>query len=147
MPITARINLVEHFDLVDEAVERKSIEALNAAAVAGAAVFNQRTQLPGHEATVIPAHGTGTGYASGIKAKDPLWRIFDKGSLGKRSGELKGRDRRRPEWTVKQRSRTYTARRHEEALTSPDKGVAARQIANAARTAGRKALRIRLFGR
>lgn len=147
MAYVSRITLHDYFDRITDAVERKTLDALNAAAVAGAAEANRRAAAIGatHSFNVIAAAGSFDGYASGIKAGTPLWRVFDKGSLGKRgSTPLKGRNRRKPEWPVRQARRTYVAQRHDEALTSPDKGLSALDISNPARTAGRKALRLRI---
>lgn len=146
MAITSRITVHDYFNRVTEEVERKTLAALNTAAAAGAAEANRRVSVLGdtHKFNVVAAHGSFDGFASGIKGATPLWRAYDRGSLGKRSAPLKGRNRRKPEWPVHQRHRSYIAHRHEEALTSPDKGLGTLDISNPARTVGRKALRLRI---
>ena len=108
---------------------------------AAAAVANEKAHTEaGKEISTfqtIPAHGTANGFASGIKGRNPLWRIYDKGTLGKRTAALKGRNRRKDTWTVKRGGSEYEARRRSD---TSGKGISARNISNAARTAGRKAL-------
>jgi hypothetical protein len=136
--ITSSINVHENFGAVDAAVDEITKRALNAAAAAGSAAAEQQA---GNVADwkAIPAHGTATGFASGIKADTPLWRVYDKGSLGKRTARLK-QDRRKPEWQVNRGTNPYTARRR----STSTGGVAGRNISNPARTAGRKALKAAL---
>lgn len=134
--ITSRVSAIDDFGRVIDEVERRSTRALNDAARAAAQTFEERAAgIPGSEITVIPAHGTHNGFAAGIRARGPLWRIFDKGSLGKRTARLK-RNRRKDSWTVKRGDGEHTADRRD----VDGKGIAARNISNPARTAGRKAL-------
>lgn len=136
--ISSTINVHENIGAIDAAIDRITKRALNAAAHAAAAAANQKT---GNVAdwTTVPARGTSNGFASGIKADTPIWRVYDKGSLGKRTAKLK-KDRRKPEWQVNRGANPYTAHRR----STTTGGVAARNISNPARTAGRKALKAAL---
>lgn len=142
--IRSTVTLTDRFPEITTEIRRRTIAALDAAAVAGAQEGDRRANTPKPIArfTVIPAHPTHEGFAAGVKV-GPLARIFDKGSLGKRRGALK-RDRRQPEWEVNRGANPYTARRHSDL---EGKGVAPRHIFNAARTAGRKQLLNRLLSR
>jgi hypothetical protein len=140
--ITSSVNSYDFFDRFTEQIERRTLHALNEAARQGAIVAD-RQSVGLHSLTwrVILGHGTEDGWASAIKAKHPLWHIYDFGSLGKRGRTLKGNDRRKDSWTVRKRGiNPYVAHRHPETLTDPDKGIKGRTISNPARTAGRKAL-------
>lgn len=129
------------FAVVERRMEQKARQAVDAAAHAAAKVAEQ--QASGiSEFRVLPARGTHEGFVSGVKALNPLVRIFDKGSLGKRRGRLK-RDRRKDSWKVTRKGTTYTAHRKPEALTGST-GVQARNIFGPARAAGRKALKAAL---
>lgn len=139
--ITSTVKVLDDFGRIDEMIDRKTVAALNDAAHAAAGVAEEKAHTEsGKEIStfdVIPAHGTGNGFASGIKGRNPLWRIYDKGTLGKRTAALKGRNRRKDTWTVKRAGSEYEARRRSD---TSGKGISARNISNAARTAGRKAL-------
>lgn len=135
--ISSTITVFENLDGVNDAVDALTKRALDAAARAGAQAAEEKTGNVG-DWRVLPARGTYNGFASGIKADTPLWRVFDKGSLGKRTARLKD-SRRKPEWQVNRGTNPYVAHRR-----SSDGGVAARNISNPARTAGRKALKAAL---
>ena len=141
---TARINVLDRFDEMTLALERRTVVALDAAAVEAAAVAERQANSPKPIArfSVIQAHNIGTGYASGVRA-GPLTHIFDKGSLGKRRANLK-RARAKPSWEVNRGTNPYTAHRHEDLS---GKGVAPRNIFNAARKAGQAVLLHRLLSR
>lgn len=132
----ARVNTFSFFPQLTAEIEARTLRALEDAAAVGKAVAEERANTPKPIAhfEVVPVRGIGDGFASGVKA-GPLTRIFDKGSLGKHSGELK-RDRR-PSWEVKRGSNPYTASRSDDLS---GKGVSPRRIITPARLAGRKAL-------
>jgi hypothetical protein len=140
--ITSTVKTHDQLGRIDELLDRKTTSALNTAARAAAAVADERAHTEAGKQIstfqVIPAHGTANGFASGIKGRNPLWRVYDKGTLGKRRAQLKGRNRRKTSWTVKRNGSEYEAHRNPDALNG--KGISARNISNAARTAGRKAL-------
>lgn len=141
--ITARVNVEDHFAVITEEIELRTIAALNAAAEEAAIVADKQANHPKPIAhfTVLSARNVGDGYRSGVKA-GPLTRIFDKGSLGKHRGALK-RARAKPEWEVKRGTNPYTARRHDDLA---GEGIAPRNILNPARKAGRAVLLGRLLG-
>ncbi len=132
--IRSRVVIHDRLGEVDEILDRKIVRALNAAATDASAVANEKSGNVGKWAP-IRAHGTENGFASGIRADTPLWRVYDKGSLGKRTARLKD-SRRKPEWPVSRGSNPYVAHRR----STTTGGVAARNIINPARTAGRKTL-------
>lgn len=133
--ITSTVQVHDSFGEINVAIDRKTVRGLNDAARAAADVAEQKSGNIA-EWNVIPAHGTANGFASGIKASNPLPNVFDKGSLGKRTARLKD-PRRKEDWrVVRKGSNPYTAHRRDVA----GKGVAARNIRNPARTAGRKIL-------
>lgn len=142
MRATVKVNQgADGFQRVDERMQRQARHAVDAAAEAAAAVA--RRQAAGiSEFRVIPARGTHDGFSAGVKALNPLARIYDMGSLGKRRGRLK-RDRRKTEWKVTRKGTTYTAHRHPDALTGQT-GVPGRDIFAPARAAGRRALKAAL---
>lgn len=132
--ITSTIRTFDYLPRLTLELERRTVRALNAAAAAGAAVANERaTGITSF--SVIPAERGPEGFVSAIRARNPIWRVFDKGSLGKRTARLK-RDRRKDSWQVTRRGTTYTAHRGD----IDGKGIAPRSISNPARTAGRAAL-------
>jgi hypothetical protein len=118
-------------------LREQTVAALDAAAEAGKEVADERGQGI-HDATftIVPAHDFGERIIAGVLAKSPLYRIFDKGSLGKRTAALKRPNLRKEKWPVNRRGAAYEAHRGD--ITG--KGVSARQITNPARTAGRRAL-------
>jgi hypothetical protein len=132
--ITSTIRTFDHFPQLTAEIEARTVRALDHAASAGAAVANAAGERIS-TFIVVPAHPTGQGFASGIRARNPLWRIFDKGSLGKRHARLK-KDRRMDEWMVNRGGSPYTASRGD----TTGKGVEPRNISTPARTAGRRAL-------
>lgn len=137
--ITSTVVVHDRGNTINQLLDRKIVRALNAAAVAAANVANEKSGNVGDWA-VVPAHGTFNGYESGIRADSPLWHVFDKGSLGKRTARLK-QNRRKAEWRVVRRgANPYVAHRRD----IQGKGVDARHISNPARTAGRKALKAAL---
>lgn len=127
---------------VDERVQQLAKRAVAAAADAAAPVATRQAQGKSTYRTTR-VKGTGDGYEAGIKANNPLARIYDKGSLGKRKGALK-RDRRKQSWQVTQKRRAYEAHRNPETLTDSSKGVAPLDILAPARRAGRKAMKAAL---
>lgn len=139
--ITSRVQAIPRFGELEELIQARTQAALNAAAAAGVEVANARAQGI-TEFHVLPAGRAPEGYRSGIKAANPIWHVFDKGSLGKRVAKLK-RDRRKDSWPVTRKRTTYTAHRR----STDTGGVDARNIANPARTAGRHALLAALQGR
>lgn len=137
--ITSTIKTFERFPELTAEVEALTLRALEEAAKDGQAVADERADGV-TTFNVIPAHRTATGFASGLRARNSIWRVFDKGSLGKRGARLKRPNLRAAAWTVRpgesNRSGPYTAHRGD----VEGKGIAARQISNPARTAGRHAL-------
>lgn len=136
---TSRLDVRDFFPEITAEVRRRTVAALNAAAVAGALAADRAANSPKPIArfTVLPARGTDDGFASGVNA-GPLTRIFDKGSLGKHQGRTK-----RPgkaSWEVNRGTNPYLARRGD----VEGEGIAPRRIFNQARKAGRDALRRRL---
>jgi hypothetical protein len=136
MSATARVSTFTFFPELTAQIEARTIRALEAAAATGKAVAEERANTPkpiAHFETV-EVHSIGDGYASGLRA-GPLTRIFDKGSLGQHTGELKRG--RTPSWETSRGSNPYTAHRSDDLS---GKGVSPRRIINPARLAGRKAL-------
>jgi hypothetical protein len=135
--ITSTVKTFDMFPELTVRIEELELHALNEAAKTAAAVASERaTGIT--EFHPIPAGRTAEGYASGIRAKNPIWRVFDKGSLAKRTVPLK-RDRRKAEWPVrpgKADRSGYEAHRR----TPISGGVDPKDISNPARRAGRKAL-------
>lgn len=143
MPITSRVQVHDDFGRISELVDRETIRSLDQAAEAGLQVATSRAHTANGKQVstfqLIPAHGTADGFASGIRANNPLWRIYDKGTLGKRRGALKGRNRRKDTWAVrpgKADREGYEASRGD----ISGKGIPPADISNPARTAGRKTL-------
>lgn len=132
--ITSRIRTFDTFPELTVEIEARTIRALDNAAEVGAAVANAAAGPKISTFSIIRAHPIGEGFASGIKAKNPLYRIFDHGSLGKRNARLK-KDTRSAAWPVSRRGTDYTAHRR-----SLDGGIEPRNISIPARRAGRKAL-------
>lgn len=132
--INAHVTFEDHFDRLDAEIEHRVLSALNVGAEAMAVVAS------GHATgittfSVLPARRTLSGWASAVQAKNPIWRVFDKGSLGMRHVQLK-RNRRKEEWKVTRKGTTYTAHRR----STTTGGVKARNISNPAKLAGLKAL-------
>lgn len=139
--ITSRVSLHdEGFARLDAEIDRRTIDALNAAAADGARVANERAKTKNGKQVgmfhVVPAYGSYDGFAAGIKSHNPLWRIFDKGTLGKRRAATKRP--RKTSWEVARAedSQPYEAHRGD----IDGKGIDPSHISNAARTAGRKTL-------
>ena len=133
--ITSRIRTFETFPQLTAHVEELTMRALAQAAEAGKAAADERAQGITEFSVVVPRR-TADGFASGIRARNPIWRVFDKGSLGKRTARLKRPNLRKDSWKVSRRGSTYEAHRGDTA----GEGVAPRTISNPARTAGRRAL-------
>jgi hypothetical protein len=133
--INAHVTYEDHFDQFTEALERRVLEALDEGAAVMAEVASERA---GNVAkfSVLPARHTLSGYAAGAIADNKKFRIFDKGSLGKRHVRLKGNDRRKPDWPVTRGAGDYTAHRQH----VDQGGVEARNITGPAKAAGLKAL-------
>lgn len=133
--IRSEIKVFDEFDRVTDFVKLKTRAGLDHAAREGKSVADaqQGSIASRGPFKTIPAHGTESGFASGIKG-NPLVRIFDKGTLGKRRAQPKRP--RKDTWQVTRKGTTYTAHRGETA----GKGIAARNILSPARLAGRKAL-------
>lgn len=131
--IRATVKVFQDFPLVTAEIEYRTLQALNQAAEDGGAVANLQAGNIGGVKT-IPAHTTAEGAVSGIKFDNWLWRIFDKGSLGKHVGKLQRN--RQESWTVTRNGNPYVAYRGD--VTG--EGVDPRNISNPARAAGKKAL-------
>ena len=86
--IKARVNTFADFSQVTAELEARTLRALNEAAAVGKAVAEERAGNVGHF-EIVHAHPVPEGFASGLRAS-PLVRIFEKGSLGKRSEERVG---------------------------------------------------------
>lgn len=129
---------IRTFDTLPHLTDRmleKTRDAVDAAAEAGQEVAEE--QARGISTfDVIPAHDVVEGIAAGIHANNPLFRIFDKGSLGKRTARLKRPESRKEQWKVERRSSVYEAHRG----NVEGKGITARQITAPARLAGRRKL-------
>lgn len=138
--ITSSVTIHDGFGELGEMIDRASVAALNEAAAAGRAVAEQHSAGTGTDWAVVPAHGSFNGFVSGLRANNPIWRVFNKGSLGKRTAALKEPGRRKDYWTVSRGSNPYTAVRHDVS----GKGVSAKNISNPARTVGRRILIERL---
>lgn len=135
--ITSRVSAIDGFGKLIADVERRATRGLNDAAHVAAATFAERASgIPGSDPVVIPAQGIHDGFRSGIRARGPLWRVFDKGSLGKRTSQLKRPGQRKQTWTVRRGGTEYQAHRHD----TDGKGIRARDISNPARAAGRRIL-------
>lgn len=138
--IRATVQLEDHFAVVDETVKRRSLQALENAAQAGAREATERARTEaGHTIStfrVVHPRADGSGYVSGIKANNRLLNIFDKGSLGKRTARLKNPGRRKPFWDVNRGANPYVAHRGE----TEGEGIAPLRITTRARAAGRRAL-------
>lgn len=139
--IRSTVNAFPHFGELAAKIERRSIQALEQAAHAGAQAANQQASgITDFHVTTVDRDFAG--YTVGIRAKNPIWRVFDKGSLGNRVARLK-RERRKDSWQVTRKGTTYTAHRR----STDTGGVKARNISNPARTAGRRALLAAIQGR
>lgn len=140
--INAHVSFEDHFDLLDEIIERRVLEALDAGAEAMVETANARAEGIS-TFSVLAARRTLSGWASAVSAKNKKFRIFDKGSLGQRHVALKGHDRRKESWPVRpgltNRAGYEAHRQH-----TDTGGVAARDITNPAKRAGLKALRAAL---
>jgi hypothetical protein len=143
--VKSTIRTFDHFPILTAEIEQRTRVALAAAAEVGMEVANEKAVTANGRRIssfrIVPVHESVEGYASGIRANNPLYRIFNKGSLGKHRGKLKrsGKD----SWDVNRRGSVYTAHRGDVA----DKGISARDITNPARAAGRKALIDGILGR
>lgn len=133
--INARVSYEDHFDAFEEQIERRVLSGLNEGAIVMAEVANLRSEGIKTTFTPIAARRTLSGWASAVSASNPIWRVFDKGSLGMRHVRLK-KDRRKEDWRVTRRGTTYTAHRR----STSTGGVEARNISNPAKLAGLKAL-------
>lgn len=135
--IKATVNVKADFGRVNDEIRRRSLQGLADAAREGERVAQVQA---GNVTTFFTLHPTGTadGFHSGIKAKNRLVNVFDKGSLGKRTAPLKFPGRRKTTWPVqRKRANPYTAQRGD----TTNEGVAPRNILTTARAAGRRALR------
>lgn len=139
--ITSTVRSFDYFAEFTDEIEARTLAALEEAAGAARSVADERAQGISTFSVVEP-HRVAEGWASGISGANKKWRIFDKGSLGKRTAKLK-RDRRKDSWPVSRRGSTYEAHRRD--VTG--KGIAARNISNPARLAGRKKLLSGIRGR
>jgi hypothetical protein len=138
--ITGRVTVTDHLDEFVAGLEIKVQAALASSATVMASVANRESTKINVTWNPTRVVGTHDGFRVGIVASNPLWRIFDKGSLGKRKTQLKGRNRRKGSWQVVQRHRSYVAHRHVEVLSDTSKGVSALDITNPARRIGRQNL-------
>lgn len=128
------------FDRLEQKLRQEAPRRVYQAASAASRVANAQG---GNTAGFRPGRvrGTHEGFECGIAGRY-ISVIFNKGSLGKRRGALK-RNRRKESWTVHRRGSEYEAHRNPETLTDSSKGVAARNILNPARQAGRRILQRR----
>lgn len=138
--IKANVDVRNEFGKVTESMRRQSLQALAQAAEAGKQTAERQARTEaGHQVStfwVVHPHGDADGFASGIRHKNPLANIYDKGSLGKRTARLKNPGRRKQAWPVQRKNANpYTAHRQETLG-----GVAPLNIYNQARAAGRRAL-------
>jgi hypothetical protein len=133
--ITSTVKTFERFPELTAAIEALTLRALDAAAHAGQAVADDRASGI-TTFSIVPAQRSLEGFSAGIRAHNSIWRVFDKGSLGKRTARLKRPGLRKTDWNVERRGSVYTAHRGDVS----GKGVDARTISNPARTAGRHAL-------
>lgn len=139
--IRSTIDVRDNFGHVSELMRRKSLQALQEAAAAGQRTAERQAVTgAGHRVSTfftIHPHADGQGgFVAGIKHKNPLANIFDKGSLGKRTARLKNPGRRKSQWPVKRGANPYVARRGD----TTGEGVAPLSIYTTARAAGRRAL-------
>lgn len=136
--INAHVTFEDHFDRLDEEIERKVLVALDEGARAMAGVATSRGEGIA-QFHVLPARRTLSGWAAAVSADNKKFRIFDKGSLGKRHVHLKGHDRRKDTWPVRpgeaDRDGYEAHRRH-----TDTGGVEGRNITGPAKLAGLKAL-------
>lgn len=134
--ITSTVNGVQRFGEITAEIEKHVIRGLEIAAEEGTVVAEG---LAGKYTPFRPGpvRGTIDGYESGVVAENKLLgRVFDKGTLGKRKGNLSPRSRRKSTWQVTRRGATYTAHRG----NIEGKGVEGTQWGGKTRSAGRKAL-------
>lgn len=136
MTVTANVRVTDLTERLFDAMRAKTISGLEAAENVGKTVFDQRASGI-TETNTTGVHTTGTGYASGIRARNAIYRVFDKGSLGKRKVKLKRPNLRKSTWQVRQQRRGYTAHRSDDLA---GKGISPRDITNPARAAGKHAL-------
>jgi len=138
--IRATVDVRDDFHKVTDAMRHKSIQALEQAAQAGhvAAQEAARTEAGKTVSSFFVVHPTGTheGFVAGLKAKNRLINIYEKGSLGKRQAALKNPGRRKPLWEVKRGTNPYVAHRGD----TTGEGIAPLHILTRARAAGRRAL-------
>jgi hypothetical protein len=141
--VKSTIRTFDYFPALTAEIEARTRAALVAAAEAGMEVANEKAADISTKIhfRVLPVHETTEGLSAGIKSSTPLFRIFDKGSLGKHRGHLKRG--RKSSWDVKRRGSSYTAHRGD----VEGKGIEPRDITNPARAAGRKALIDGILGR
>lgn len=139
MAVVGRVNVLDHVDEFNDLVDAKVRNALAAAGNVMAAIGTKQSAAVGIEWKATNVGPTGDGWAVGARASNPLFRVYDHGSLGKRTKGLK-RNRRKASWEVKQRHRQYTAHRHLETLTDPGKGHVKLDITNPVRRFGRQTL-------
>lgn len=133
--ITARVNVFADFPAITAELEARTVRACDEAAVAGRSVAEAQAEGIS-DVLIVATHPTADGFRSGIKFTKHQWLVFDKGSLGKRTARLKRPNSRKESWRVRRGTNPYTAHRRD--VTG--KGIAARNISNPARAAGRKAL-------
>jgi hypothetical protein len=139
--IKSTVDLRDNFGNVTQLMRRKSLQALEEAAEEGQRTAErQAVTAAGRRVSTfftIHPHADGRdGFVSGIKHKNPLANIFDKGSLGKRTARLKNPGRRKTDWPVKRGANPYVAHRGD----TTGEGVAPLSIYTKARAAGRRAL-------
>lgn len=135
--LTARVTFEDHFDRLDEEIERRVLLALNEGAAVMAEVATGKAEGV-TDFHVLRARRTLSGWAAAVSAANPIWRVFDKGSLGERRVRLK-RDRRKESWPVRPGNSNragYEAHRQH----TDTGGVAPRNISGPAKLAGLKAL-------
>lgn len=138
--LRATVDVRDNFQAVTDAIRRKSAQAVEDAAQAGHIAAQERAQTDDGKTitTFFVVHPTGTidGFVTGIKAKNRLLNIFEKGSLGKRTAALKNPGRRKDFWNVNRGTNPYVAHRGD----TTGEGIAPRHILTYARAAGRRAL-------
>lgn len=142
--IRSKVQVVNNFGRVTEAVNELARAAVDAAAAAAAPVADSTSSID-LDLAVVAARGDIDGYSAGIRSRrktsnegqtTPIALFFDKGTLGKRKKPLKQPGRREESWPVKRGKAGYTAHRGD----VDGKGIAPEGFFGKARAAGRRAM-------
>jgi len=139
--IRTSIDVRDSLGTVSDLMRRKSLQALADAAQQGKLAAETKARTTGGRQVstfaTVHAHADGADLVSGIRRRNPLLNIFDKGSLGKRTARLKHPGRRKSDWPVTRRgANPYTAHRGD----TTGEGIAPLNVLTTARAAGRRAL-------